>query len=250
MNFSHINKKDYCLSSTFPKVEKNKKDDKVARKMIEIYAGTKSELTAVCQYMYESFITKYDKHDELSEILENIAICEMNHVDIISQLLLSMDIDPKFCKYIDNNQNICSYWSGGNVKYIIQIDKFIDYNIKLETRAIEDYNELLKITNSKNIKDIVELIIEDEKKHLEIFTQIKLSLESDDSRSSNEEHECTKIENELVNILNVNPSNNKSNNITVKIPISQITIPQDVDVNNNLYIEDDTTELSEEIIDG
>lgn len=195
MNFSDIKKQNYCLSSSFPKVEKNKKNDKVVKKLLDIYAGSKSELTAVSQYLYESFYTRPNEKDqELSEILEKISICEMRHVEVISQILLSMGVNPKFCKYIDNNFNLCNYWSAGNVKYLTDPKKFIAYNIKLEEFAIEEYKELLALTDSDNIKSIVNVILDDEKAHLEVFRQIQTILETNTSLSRGISEETEKVE--------------------------------------------------------
>ena len=215
MDFNDIKDEDCCLHSSFPEVEKNIKDDKVIKKLIDIYAGSKGEFTASSLYVYQSFILK-PKEKRLSEILERISICEMSHVEILSQILLSMGINPKFCKYIDNNQNICNYWSAGNVKYITDIATFIDYNIKSEEFAIKEYNELIALTDSQNIKDIVNEIIKDEKAHLSIFKKIKDMLNKENcSRSvTNEKENEIKDEKEIVSIFssdkNINTNNKNS----------------------------------------
>ena len=231
MDLSNIKKEDYCLHSTFPEVEKNiKKDEKVAKKLIDIYAGSKGEFTAVCQYIYQSFIVK-PEYKELSDILENISICEMQHQEIISQILLSMGINPKFCKYIDSNLNICNYWSAGNVKYITDISKFLDYNIKLEEYAINDYNELLKLTTNQNIIDIVKEIIKDEEAHIIVFNKLKTKfnnqnnlrydINESESEKENDENNNDLDKNsnrEIVSIFsNVKPTNNSVKEINNKI---------------------------------
>lgn len=202
MNFSNIKKEDYCFNSNYPKIEKNIKDEKTVKKLIDIYAGSKGELTAFFQYLYESFYTKLE-YKELSEILENISIIKLKHIEIISQLLISMDINPKFCKYIDNNQNICNYWSSGNVKYIYDTSKFLDYNIRFEEYTINEYKELLKLTKSQNIIDIINIILKDEEAYLLIFNQIKEMLKNDThSRYNNIENSDTSIDNNISNDSN------------------------------------------------
>ena len=239
MKLSDIKKDDYCLHSTFPEVEKGiKQDEKVVRKLLDIYAGSKGEFTATCQYIYESFIVK-PENKELSEILENISICEMEHQEIISQILLSMGINPKFCKYIDSNQNICNYWNAGNVKYITDILKFIDYNIKLEEYAINDYNELLRLTDNNNIKEIVNEILKDEKAHIKVFNNIKSILKSNDTSRNNilenlvnettAKTETSNNDRELVSIFSTSTNNDENINIK-KIPSPPFTLNNSIQI--------------------
>ena len=239
MKLSDIKKDDYCLHSAFPKVDKNiPKDEKVARKLLDIYAGSKGEFTATCQYIYESFIVK-PENKELSEILENISICEMEHQEIISQILLSMGINPKFCKYIDSNQNICNYWNAGNVKYITDILKFIDYNIKLEEYAINDYNELLRLTDNNNIKEIVNEILKDEKAHIKVFNNIKSILKSNDTSRNNilenlvnettAKTETSNNDREIVSIFSTS-TNNDENIKKKKIPSPPFTLNNSIQI--------------------
>lgn len=228
MKLSDLKKEDYCVHSSFPEVDKNiKKDEKVIKKLLDIYAGSKGEFTATCQYVYESFIIK-PENKELSEILENISICEMEHQEIISQILLSMDINPKFCKYIDSNQNICNYWNAGNVKYITDILKFIDYNIKLEEYAINDYNELLKLTDNNNIKEIVNEILKDEKAHLTTFNTIKNILKSNNT-TRKDITETSNNDREIVSIFSTSTNNNENTN-TKKTPSPPLTLNNSIQI--------------------
>ena len=239
MSYEEIKNQDFCVNKTYPKVEKNKKDDKLAKKLLEIYAGSKGEITATFQYIYESFITNsQEKYEELSTVLEKISLCEMKHIQLIAKILKSMGIDPKFCKYIDNNFNICNYWTAGNVKYITNIDKFLEYNIKLEEIALEDYKEALKLTESQNIKDVINAIIEDEKAHITVFKKLKedylgnLNLRFTDEDNNKKETIVIKNnennDNNLINVLSITKTNSKQNikkeNDSIRIPILDLSI--------------------------
>lgn len=236
MNYEEIKNKKYCLHSSYPEIKENKKEDRVVMKLMEIYSGSKSETTSVFQYLYQSFILHpKEKYKEISDALEKIAICEMKHIEIVSQILLSMNVDPKFCKYIDNNQNICNYWSSGNVKYIKNIKEFLDYNIKLEEIAINDYNEIIKHTSSNNIKDIIKLIIEDEYAHIEAFNYLKedyiktLNLRIDVINEDTQKLKKYERNDEtcVVNLLNVSSNNStitNTENKSINIPILDLSI--------------------------
>lgn len=139
--------------------------------LIVSYSGIKGELTATIQYSYQSFYSKL-KNEDLHEIIEEISITEMHHLEILSQILLSQKKDPKFCRYVDINPDICEPWSANNINYEKDIAKFLEYNIRLEQSAIETYNRIIESTDSVELRSIINRIIEDEKAHLKVFNDI------------------------------------------------------------------------------
>ncbi len=173
MNFESINYNDYEVKTPYPKVTTHEKDEGIIPDLIYSYSGSKGEFTSLSQYIYQSFIVKpNENYIGLSRLLEQISIKEMQHLEILSQILLSQGINPKFCRYIDNNYNICSSWSSDYLKYITDVKNFILYNISLEKSAINEYNEIVNKSQNENISEIISRIIEDEKSHLEIFNRI------------------------------------------------------------------------------
>lgn len=180
MNFDDINIKNYEIATPYPNITvttnelKNLEPDngvKTISMLINAYAGNKGEFTASAQYIYQSFLVKKE-YEHLYELLEKVAIKEMQHMEILSQILVNLNVNPKFCRYIDNNINICNNWSANHIKYITDIKEFINYNITLETDAIHDYNQILQTTYNENLKEIINRILMDEKLHLELFYAI------------------------------------------------------------------------------
>lgn len=138
-----------------------------------IYAGTKSEFTSLTQYMYQHYIVwSNPKLNNLSEILEKIAIQEMKHHEIVAKILVKCGIDPKNCVYIDGNLNLCDYWKASSVSYEKTLLRMFESNILLEQRAIADYKEVLNKTDNANLKQIIVEILEDEYVHLEYFNNV------------------------------------------------------------------------------
>lgn len=179
MNFENINYSDFEVKTPYPKVTTKEIDEKIIPDLIDSYSGSKGELTASTQYIYQSFIVKpNDNYIGLSRLLEKISIKEMQHLEILSQVLISQGINPKYCKYIDNNLNICANWSASNVKYLTDIKEFIKYNITLEEGAIAEYTNIVNNSKNENIIEIITRIIQDEKSHLEIFNKILEILEN------------------------------------------------------------------------
>lgn len=173
MNFENINYSDFEVKTPYPKVTTKEIDKKILPDLIDSYSGAKGELTASTQYIYQSFIVKpNENYIGLSKILEKISIKEMHHLEILSQVLISQGINPKYCKYIDNNLDICINWSANSVKYLTDVKEFIKYNITLEKGAIAEYTNIVNNATNENIIEIIKRIIQDEESHLEIFNKI------------------------------------------------------------------------------
>lgn len=175
LNFKNNDYKGLIVNKPYTKVDINTVlEPEVVSLIIISYAGIKGEITAIFQYSYQSFITK-PTNEDLHEILEEVSINEMIHFEILSQILLSQKIDPKFCRYIDNNPNICEEWSAKNINYKKDIVSFLEYNILLEQAAIDTYRRIVAITQCIDLKNIIKRIIEDEEAHLKIFKRLLAS---------------------------------------------------------------------------
>lgn len=172
MNFKDINYSNFEVKDPYPEVDINTQlEPDVISLLIASYSGIKGEATAIFQYSYQSFLTK-PTYEDLHEILEKVSINEMVHLQILSQILLSQKIDPRFCRYIDNNSEICEAWSTNAINYEKNITSFLEYNIKLEQMAIDTYNEIIKKTKNAELKNIINRILKDEKAHVKIFNKL------------------------------------------------------------------------------
>ncbi len=172
INNIELKETSYAKES-YPEITLNHLPQEILMMLKRIYAGTKSEFTSLTQYMYQHYILwSNPKLDNLSEILERIAIQEMKHHEIVAKILVKCGIDPKNCVYIDGNQNLCDYWKASNVSYEKTLIRMFSSNIILENRAIEDYKEVLIKTDSVNLKQIIERILQDEYTHIEYFTNV------------------------------------------------------------------------------
>ena len=143
-----------------------RKNQRYAELLYNIFAGEGGELTAVMQYIYEHIELK--RFEDFSKIMLNIAIEEMNHLDLIGDLIKRLVQKPYF---IDSKKN---NWSSENIKYHFKnVYDMLNYNIKSEKKAIEGYKEAIKYTQNKSIQKLLERIILDEQTHLEIFNRLK-----------------------------------------------------------------------------
>ncbi len=196
MSFEELNMKDYEITTSYPVIT-TEKDSGIVPDLIEAYAGNSGEFTASTQYIYQSFIVKPNAiYKGLYAILERISIKEMHHLEILSQLLLAQGINPKFCRYIDQNLSLCNPWSTNQIKYNTNVKEFLNDNILLEEKAIAEYMQIIEKSTSNNIKEVIARIIEDEKAHLKIFhklLEILQNSEKEKKRENEKEKEKEKI---------------------------------------------------------
>ncbi len=143
-----------------------RQNQRYANLLYDNFAGSAGELTAVIQYIYEHIELK--RYESFSKILRSIAIEEMYHLELLGELIRKLG---KKAYFIDKNQ---CYWNTENIKYHFNnIYDMLMFNITLEKESIEGYKEVIKYTQNKSIKELLERIILDEQTHLEIFNRLK-----------------------------------------------------------------------------
>ena len=160
----------------YPKIEISKKDRAYAYKIFKIYAGNLSELTSITQYSFQS--SYLNKYKDLSNIIKEIAMVEMHHLRILSDLIIALGLVPYYVTYNCSKEAIP--WNSDFGDYTLDYRNMLLSDINLEVSAIKDYNELINGTNDANIKDIFKRIIEDEERHLEIFRELLKQYDSYD----------------------------------------------------------------------
>ena len=150
----------------YPKLMNIRQNIRYANLLYDNFAGEEGELTAVCQYVYEHIELK--RYESFSKILLSIATEEMHHLELIGDLIKRLGRKPYYI-----NQNQCM-WNANNIKYHFNnVYDMLMFNIESEKKAIEGYKEVIKYTQNKSIKDLLERIILDEQTHLEIFNRLK-----------------------------------------------------------------------------
>ena len=77
--------KRFCCDLPYPPVEVTCPDPACVPILRDLYAGQRSELGAITQYCYQSFLLGL-RDEELSGMLRGIAIVEMHHLEMLGQL--------------------------------------------------------------------------------------------------------------------------------------------------------------------
>ena len=158
------------LDIPYPEVMVEEKNSYYADLLSQDYAGMVSESTATFLYSYQHFNT-FKSNEEFSKIIEEIAIVEMKHLEMLGKTIKLLGNDPVY-KTCEASRGDCMMWSASNIDYSTDLKDMLKTDIKAEETAIKTYEHHKRLINDKYIKRMLDRIIMDEKRHLEIFNSI------------------------------------------------------------------------------
>lgn len=138
------------------------RDDVIA--LTDVYAGRESETTAIMQYSYQSYILK-EKYPDVAKVLEQIAIVEMTHHEMLAEAIIESGGDPVIAG------RHC-FWSGSTVNYAEDLCTILKANLQGELTAIANYKRTIAALSNKSIAALIERIILDEELHVKIFKKL------------------------------------------------------------------------------
>lgn len=162
----------YAVDKPYPSLENIIPNAKDARILLEDYAGLVSELTATTQYVYHQMMVKNQDLKEVADAILGIAIIEMRHLNILGDTLIKLGEDPKFMNPIERTCNKNKWWTGGLVCYLKEVEAILKQDIKYEIETIKNYEKHAKEVSQQAVSDVLLRIVEDEKLHIEIFTNL------------------------------------------------------------------------------
>lgn len=152
----------------YPSLDNIGLDPQSAMIISPAYAGRKSELNAILQYIYDSFQFKYQGYEQYAKLMESIAVAEMKHLDLLGSMLIRLGVDPVYSYYPPIRNN---FYSTGNINYVTNPIKMLERNLAGEEVAIDEYNEILSRLNNQNVAVVISRIIKDEELHVKLLTQ-------------------------------------------------------------------------------
>lgn len=163
MNFGEI---EVRVNKPYPEIE-NAQEDIVTVNILKNLANSRiGEMPASAQYIFQSVVA--DKtNEEIASIFEEIGVVEMMHLDMLMHAISDFGGVPK---YEDANGN---FFNAGTLNYTMKLKEMLDNNIKAETIAIENYEMAINRVKNQSLKDLFMRIIEDEKRHIEIFKNMR-----------------------------------------------------------------------------
>ncbi len=130
--------------------------------LLEDYAGRASELTAVCQYVYHHLVVP-EGLDWIADLLEDVAIVEMKHLELLGETIRLLGADPRF--YAEDGV----YWGARNVAYRDNLRQQLEADAEAERGAIAQYERHCAMIADPHIRQLLTRIIADEQLHLFLF---------------------------------------------------------------------------------
>jgi bacterioferritin len=164
----NIHTRRWCsLPDHYPEPRVSQPNYYYATLLLEDYAGSISELTAINQYVHHHFMF-HSQYKDLAELEKCISIIEMHHLELLAKTLLLLGVDPKY-RTITNNSN--TFWNASYVFYGSEVCDRLASDIAAEKDAIRQYRKHQYLIDDIHIKQLLERIIKDEEYHLNLFSQ-------------------------------------------------------------------------------
>ena len=163
MNFEDIVVR---VNKPYPEVEDAIECKKTVAVLKNLATARYSELSAILQYNYQASIADRTRED-IAEILQEISIVEMTHLDMLMHAIVDFGGVPK---YEDSQGQI---FNTSGVNYNLKLKEILDINIEGERQAINAYKQAIEMVQNKSLKELFARIIEDEARHIEVFKTIR-----------------------------------------------------------------------------
>ena len=156
-----------AASGPYPPLEVSGPQPHYARLLGISMASPKSEMTSICQYLYNSWTLPGDMGwtEELHDVMRRIAMVEMHHFDMLGALIVKLGGDPRYLSVARRPM----MWDGHMVTYNRTPAMAFKENILLEQSAIDTYRRQIAAINDPHITAVLRRIIADEEVHLTIF---------------------------------------------------------------------------------
>lgn len=167
MNFEDI---EVRINEPYPEIENATTDMQTVAVLKNLAFSFTGELEAVLTYIYQSVIAN-KTHKQIANIFEEIAIVEMEHLDMLMNAITAFGGVPK---YEDCNGTM---FTTKFINYTQKLNEMLNNNIVAETTAIKDYTQAINHVSNKSLIALFERIMKDEKRHLEIFKTLKDSVQ-------------------------------------------------------------------------
>ena len=167
MNYQELN---FMLKETnripYPELCRVTPDYKFGRLVYDAYAGDKSELTTILDYVFE-YLTN-GENEEVATFFKMISKQEMKHLELLGEILVSLGLKPYYMSTYGNK------WCSDNVKAEFEsLEEMLECNIQMEKEAIKGYQYLINVCENESIKAVISRIIMDEEMHVQIFEMLK-----------------------------------------------------------------------------
>ncbi|MCD8373272.1 MAG: hypothetical protein LUD27_08245 [Clostridia bacterium] len=157
----------------FPSTEGLSPDAYSLRIISSAYATPTGELNTILQYIYQSYFFEAKGYKDIAEEIEGVAVAEMFHLKTLGKCMLHLGGNPVYTYCPPSMYN---FYSAKYVTYSKGLVFMAEDDVRAEKQAIRTYERMLCFLKNERVRSIIERILEDERLHLEAFTQILLKL--------------------------------------------------------------------------
>ena len=153
-------------NSMYPEIINASDSSKTVAILQDLLSSRQGELAGVMQYFYQAVLANQFEQ-EIGEILEEISVVEMEHVELLMNAIVAFGGNPKY----DNSRG--QPFNTSYINYSSKLKDILEANIIGEQIAIREYTNAINLVDNKSLKDLLARIIEDEQLHLNTFKNLK-----------------------------------------------------------------------------
>ena len=153
----------------YPSLKDICRDEKSAYIISPAYSGLHSELKAILQYTYHAQYFYEERFAQYQEVIKSIAVAEMEHLEILGELLIKLGADPIYTIRAFDKYN---YFTTTCVAQSKSPEKMLLDDIAGELTAINEYNEVIDKLKNEKVSAIITRIRLDEELHVKALKEL------------------------------------------------------------------------------
>ena len=153
----------------YPDLNGIEKDYRTAMIIAPAYAGGHSELNAILQYTYHFLNFNGEGDKETAKVLMEIAVAEMEHLEILGTLLYKLGADPIYTKIPPYR---IDYYQTTGVSYSKLPVKMLLDDISGEMLAVKEYQNMVSNLSNEKVAAVLTRIILDEEIHIKVLKDL------------------------------------------------------------------------------
>lgn len=154
----------------YPDIEGVKPNLHLAQFIKDAYMGRDGELSGISDYIYQSIVLE-ESVPMFTQLLECMAITEMEHFKILGKLILLLGENPYIRSQI--RTNIIK----PNTDISENLAALITNNIKKEEKSIQMYEKIISLSGDTVLNAILQRIIIDEEHHIKLFNDMLVKIQ-------------------------------------------------------------------------
>lgn len=150
----------------YPEIAVSGPNLRYAGQLTQDISESKGEMTAIYQYLYQSWMLGPLADDGLAALLHRIAEVEMRHMDMLGRMAVLLGGCPR-CRV--NPRDSRTAWNGNMINDRTNIVQMLNNNIFLEESAVRQYQTQAQAIRDAKVSALLSRIALDEQIHANLF---------------------------------------------------------------------------------